>query len=319
MLKKKIIINFDSENMLITENEIIVKFIPSVVIRKKSETPLATSYGDAAFQRRHSLLENEVYCTPFSNGKITDIIGAKALFKAVLKDLYGSNHFISIFIIINGNLDDNDKNVVERIFISLGYNKIYLVSRNKLLSKLLEYNSLPLAVYCDADITELVLNTVPAKSYTIDVSKSALAENLRSKFLADNKIKLSIETSLILAQKYCSLFPSDLTKVIADGKDTITAQQKSVYLNAKDLYPLVNSVYSKITDLIAAVIMDSDGTMARKIVESGILFLGSGIQIEGFEEFIYDKLHLKSIINKDDTLLMNLCYNLILEDYEICE
>ena len=305
--------------MLIAENDVIVKFIPSAVIRKKSEAPIPTAYGDEAFKKRHSLSDNEVYCTPFSNGKIIDIIGAKALFKAILRDLYGSNHFISIFVIINGNLTDNDKNIIERVFISLGYNKIFLIPRYKLLSKLLEYNSLPIAVYCDADITELVINKFPIEYFTIDVSKSALAENLRSKFLADNKIKLSIETSLFLAKEYCSLFPSDLTKVIADGKDTITAQKKSVYLNAKDLYPLVSSVYSKITDLIAAVIMDSDATFARNIVDLGVLFLGSGIRIEGFEEFIYDKLHLKSIIDTDDTLLINLALHLLSENYDICE
>ena len=81
MLKKKIIINFDSENMLIAENDVIVKFIPSAVIRKKSEAPIPTAYGNEAFKKRHSLSDNEVYCTPFSNGKIIASGSPKELFK----------------------------------------------------------------------------------------------------------------------------------------------------------------------------------------------------------------------------------------------
>ncbi len=316
MLRKIVIIDFDSEQVVITENNALVKVEPSVIIRKKSETPLPVYHGKEALIHRFDIDETEVLSAPFANGKIIDIIGAKAFFKSVLKDLYGSNRFIDIYVIVSGNLNDEEKSIIERTFISIGYSKVNLISRPKIINKLLEYNDLPIGVYSDADITELVLQTNPSQSYTINVSRSALAEELRAKFLTDSKIKISIDMSVSIAKKYCSLFPSDMTKVIASGNDTITSIKKSVFLNARDLYPIVEKIYSKTTDLIAAVIMDSNANLSNKIVDSGILFIGSGIKISGYEEFIYEKLHLKSIMCHDNSILLSLAYNLILDDAE---
>lgn len=319
MLRKIVIIDFDSEQILITENGALVKVEPSVVIRKKSETPLPVYYGKEALTHRFDIDETKVLSMPFSNGKIVDLIGAKSLFKSVLKDLFGSNRFINIYVIISGNLDDEEKSLIERTFTSIGYNKVNLISRPKIINKLLEFNDLPLGVYSDADVTELILKSSQnsnSQPYTINVSRSALAEELRTKFLTDSKIKISFDTSVHIARNYCSLFPTDMTKVIANGNDTITSTKKSVYLNARDVYPIVEKIYSKTTDLIAAVMMDSSAEVSNSIIDSGILFLGSGTEISGYEEFIYEKLHLKSIVCHDNSILLSLAYNLIIENTE---
>ena len=47
-LRKNVIIDFDSERLLVMENGVLLYSAPAVVIRKKSETPVAVAYGKEA-------------------------------------------------------------------------------------------------------------------------------------------------------------------------------------------------------------------------------------------------------------------------------
>lgn len=306
MSKKNVIIDFDSERIAVMVDGVLFKLCSSAVIRKASETPVVVSYGDEAEKRKNSLSDYEIYCTPFKCGRIIDEAAARIIFRSLLHELVGKNSLVNIFVIISGGLSFEDKRLIEKTVLSCGFGRVYLIPRPKIIARFLGFNRLYCALYMDADLSELVLANDGSlvSSHTIDVSTSALAELIRDRFLADSKLNLSVETSLDVARKSCSLFPYDSTKIIASGKDAITSSPKSVYFAAKDVYPLTENIYSKITSLIRAALLDSDTDFAIVAAQSGILFLGSGVRIAGFEEYVYHKLALSGVISTDDSVLL---------------
>ena len=255
-LKKNVIIDFDSERLSVMENGVLLYSGPAVVIRKKSETPVALAYGKQAEAQRDMVKNNEFYCHPFKNGKIADEKGARLLFRAVLRELFGKNPFLQLFVLVAGRLDEAEEQKIIQSFALAGYNKVTLLPRPQILAKLLEYNCLYGALYMDADVSEFVLaqNGDVISAHTIGVSFTAAAEVLRNKFLADQKLNVPLDASVRLAVEDCSLFPSDVTQLSVHGLDTVTNQKKSVIVSSRETFPCLESVYSNITELISAVL-----------------------------------------------------------------
>ncbi len=312
MLRKKAIIDFDSERVAVMCDGVLVKLCPSAVIRKASETPVVISYGEAAEKRKHSLGEYEIYCTPFKCGKIADEAAARIIFRSVLREVFGGNPFVTVYVLIAGGLSYEDKRTIEKTINACGYSNVYLIPRPKVIARILGFNDLICGLYMDSDLTELVVanDGKTLCSHTIDVSTSALAELLRDRFLSDSKLKLPFETSVEIASKSCSLFETDSTKIIANGKDAITSSSKSVYFTARDVYPLTDSVYSKVIALMNAALLDLDPDFAIASVKSGFLFMGSGVRICGFEEYVYNKLGLSGYIEDDASTLLAALYSI---------
>lgn len=321
MLRKKVIIDFDSERIAVMVDGVLLKLCPSSVVRKTTEMPVAVSYGDEAEKNKDSLGSSEVYCTPFKDGRIVDETAARILFRSVLRELLGKNPLANIYVLVSGGLSKEDKFVISRSFSSCGYGRVTIVPRPKIIARLLGFNNLYCGLYMDTDVSELALGAEGNLlcSHTIDVSLSALAEQIRERFLSDGKLKLSVETSLNVAKKYCSLFEFDNSKIIAVGTDAITAGKKSVYFAAKDVYALCDGVYSKTTDLISAALLDADKDFAIATAKSGILFLGSGTRIGGFEEYVYKKLGIGGFIMKDDSVLLSVTHNLAVNEPDFLE
>lgn len=305
-LKRNAIIDFDSERLCVMENGVLLYSSPAVVIRKKSETPVAVAFGEEAEKRKNDVQPNEFYSHPFKNGKITDEKGARLLFRYVLRDLFGKNPFLRLFVIVPGGMDEQEERKIEATFALAGYGKVTLLPRPVILAKLLEYNSLHGALYMDADVTEFVLasNGEVYSANTIGVSSSAAAEVLRERFLTDQKLNVPLDTSVQIAVKECSLFPSDITQLSVHGLDTVTNQKKSVFVSSREIFPSLENVYSNVTDLISAVLLDEDKDFSLEVAHSGILFAGSGTQIRGFEEFTYKRLGISGVYVKNPFLLL---------------
>ncbi len=316
MLRKKVIIDFDSERIAVMVDGVLLKLCPSSVVRKTTEAPVVVSYGDEAEKNKNALGSSEVYCTPFKDGHIIDETAARILFRSVLRELLGNNRLVSVFVLVSGGLSPDDRFAITRSINACGYTKVTTVPRPKIIARLLGFNNLYCGLYMDTDVSELALGAEGNLlcSHTIDVSLSALAEQIRDRFLADGKLKLSVETSLDVAKKSCSLFDTDNSKIIAVGTDAITTGKKSVYFAAKDVYPLCDGVYSKTTDLISAALLDADKDFSIAAAKSGILFLGSGTRIGGFEEYVYKKLGIGGFIMKDDSVLLSVTHNLAVNE-----
>lgn len=312
-LKRKAIIEFDSQRISVMENGVLIKSAPASVVRKKSETPVAVACCEEAEKRKANLLPNELYCRPFKNGKISDEKGARILFRSVLRELFGKNPFLRLYVLVPGGLSESDERMIEQAFFAAGYNKVTLLPRPVILAKMLEYNCMYGATYMDADITEFVvaINGEILSAHTIGVSASTAAEVLREKFLSQQKLNVSLDTSYTLATKDCSLFASDVTPLTVKGFDTVTNAKKSVFVSSRETFAAMESVYSKVTELIGAVLMDEDKEFSLKIASSGIIFMGYGTQVNGFEEFVYKRLGIPCVHRKNNFPLLEVACSIV--------
>lgn len=303
---KKAIVDFDSENLSVMSDGILLKRIPCAVVRKKSETPVLIAYGKPAEKKKANLASNEMFCKPFSKGKVADEAGAKLLFKAALREVFGNNPFVSVYVLISGGLSEHDKQEIKYVVTSAGYGKVYLVPRPRVLATVLAGIGLHAGLYMDNDLAEFVLaGDDLLTSHVVDASLTAVAENLSVKLLTDDKLVVSATDSLHIVQTSLSLFKEDLTPVICAGRDAITVSEKKVFFTAKDLYPLCESTYSKITALIDAALMDTEKDFALDAAQKGILCLGEGSHFEGFTDYFYQILGITPLSHKNDFLLLS--------------
>ena len=294
MLKKNVTISFDSTHFVVTCEDTLLIDMPAFIVRKKSETPCAISIGKDALLSKDELAENEMLVAPFKTGKILDVLGAKLFIKNVLKTRLKLSPYATVSVLVQSGLSEEETVDLEDVFYASGYKNVQIVQRAELIAELLTCNNKSAGLYFDNDTAEFVVAhpEIGVKSYAINVSFSALAENLRDYFLRTNKLKLSIEVSEHIAKNYCSLFFGDTTKIIAEGKDSITFMQKSVILTAKDIYHITRSIYLKVSNLIKAVVLDLPETVPSHIATKGIVLLGDGKKIQGLHEFIYKELGL---------------------------
>ena len=312
MSKKKITIDFDSEQITIIYDGNLVLREPSVIVRKKSESPVLLKFGNDVVSS--SVLPNNSYIVrPFSQGKIIDKVSARLLFKACISKIFGKSKYLDIFVNISSNLTLEEKNDIENAFISSGYHSVYLVPKNKVIERLLALNSFYCGVFIDNDITELVIadNGNIISSYTLAVSYSVIVKNLHDNFEKDHKIVVDDNALIGILKEKCSLFLNDETKITIDGYDSVTNNAHKLTICACDLFPTISIIYNNIVKLIQASIKDLDVTLARAIIKSGIVFCGEGTKINGFEEYFASRLHTPCLISNDVNIMGQLSNTLV--------
>ena len=302
---KKAILDFDSETLSVMTEGVLVKRIPCAVIRKKSETPVLIAYGKEAEKKKNSLPSNELYCKPFAKGKIADEAGAKLIIKATLREVFGKNPFVSVYVLVSGGLSETEKQEIKYVVSAAGYGKVYVVPRPRVFATILANAGLHAGLYVDNDLAEFVLaDDNRLSSHVVDASLTSIAENLSVKLLSEDKLVITASNAFRTVKNSLSLFKEDMTLVTCAGRDAITVNDKKIFFHAKDVYPLCEDVYSKITSLVDAALMDTEKEFALVAAQKGVLCVGEGIHFPGFNEFFYRILGIAPLSHNNDFILL---------------
>lgn len=290
MSRKNFTISFDSESFAIYDNGKVYAKEPCCLIRKKSNNPSIIAFGRDAKKRHGSLNDNEMFSLPFKDGKVFDELGARIYVKYILKK-YFVPRFSNLYVLITCGMQAEDAIAIESVFVRNGYPNVFLLDRTKVLVEMCKAHEKNVALYADNDLTEIsvISSGVNTANFSLPISFNLLGEQLRDYFAQNVKLKLSFEESIYLAKNFCSLFRSDGTKIVAEGTDTITFLSKSIILSVRDVFPIVQSLYLKITGLIRAAVTDASDEVKRNVFEKGILICGNGATINGYPEFIREE------------------------------
>lgn len=316
-MKNNAILEFDSATVGVFKNNATVRFCPASVIRKASDRPVGIMHGEEAEMRMGDLPESSVYSRPFERGRIKDSLGARILFKALLRDACGPNRFVNVFVVVPSDATVDERRETERILNDIGYRNVFLVPRDRIIARLLRLNGMHCAIAFDNDICELVLakDGAPVESRAYDASASAIADRIRTRFLTRDRLKITPSAALKTALEICSLFETDETPAIVEGVDTITSDRRLVCFCAKDLYPIADGIYSHAVSIVKAVINDCpDRSFARSALEKGALFLGRGAEISGLSEYASERLGAPCVICRNRSILSAALYSLAEND-----
>lgn len=307
LTKKKVVIDFDSDTIRFMSNQCLILELPTCIIRKKSETPVLIDYGANALKRRDAILDTEQFIIPIKNGKIADFESAKLLFKVALRHILRLNIFCDIYVIITGGMPANDKQTIFDVISSIGYKNVYLIQRPAVMSHILtDMFHTNAFLYMDNDITELTLtlDNQFLNSYSINVSKSALNTIVRNKMQNDAKVIITNNITTDVVNQICSLYKTDCSTISITGKDTITNNDKSVEIKVKEFYPIVSKVYSNITNLLKAAMMDNDIKLTKLICSKTLVICGKGTNVLGFEEYIYHQVTIGCTNLKNNNFIL---------------
>ncbi|MBO5304271.1 MAG: rod shape-determining protein, partial [Clostridia bacterium] len=170
MSRKNVVITFDSARFCVVVNGQLIADEPSVIIRKKSESPVAIAVGKDAYEMKKSLSPNQMEVSPFRQGKILDDVSAKLFIKYLLKSKLKISTFSNLFILVPTGISEEDENNVERVFLSCGYSNVNLIKRADILTKIIALNNKNAMIYIDEDTTELIVSDSQSgfSSYAID-------------------------------------------------------------------------------------------------------------------------------------------------------
>ncbi|MCR4660742.1 MAG: rod shape-determining protein [Clostridia bacterium] len=304
MLKKKISIYFNHERLYIAENGVIVLNIPSCITRKKSRRGVLNSFGDEAFMKRNILEQNELFSRPVDFGKINDLLSAKLLFKAAIKTVYINNPFIDINVLVPSGISKEDIWDIKNTFISIGYNNITFTQVGDILGKFLYQNNKHFSIFFDIDTSEIVFtnnysDTVPyslAGAYSSNISLLNLAQKIKDYLLNKLNFNTSMENIMKVIDKNISFFENDTSIIKLSGFDSITDTKKDIQILASELYPIISELLINLIKFFIKATSTTDFNFLKKIIKNeGIVCLGDGCSISGFDEFIYKQLSVGCI------------------------
>ncbi len=311
MAKTKIAVAYDEERFSVYGEGKLLLSVPSCVVRKKSAYPIAESVGGKAYYQENKVPDGYLFVRPFSGSKIADLQGAKLFIRSCFKKLFAKASSYRFYVLIETGLTKEDRSKIEKAFVACGYKNVYLVEKPYLLAKIGQKKEVSFVVDMGAKQTEAVTckDGKIVRAYTMGIGYADAAKELSEKLCTENDMTFSSEkgqeevgtfgihegkTAPILS--CCSLFPTDYTRVTGIGSDIISGERKSIYMSSKELFSLVSKPYRKTTELIANMLMAYSEQELCAVINHGVFYLGKGVTINGFDEFMYDGTKL--FVNK---------------------
>ena len=299
MLRKKISMYFNHEKIYIAENGVIVLDMPSCIIRKKSRRPILISSGFEAYNNQSILNSHELFCRPLEFGKINDVLSARLLIKDAIKKLYTTS-FVDVNVLVPTGITKEDLVDIKNLFISIGYSNVTFTQVADILGKFLQQNNKHFALLVDIDSSEVLFTNNYSSStpfeisvaYSTNISLQDLAQKIKDYLLNKQNFNTSIEVINKIILKSLSLFQTDPTKIIIPGFDSITDKKRNLEITASDIYPVVFDMYIKLIKFFAQATNKISNSLIKEMGKEGIICLGPGCNLSGFDEFVYKYLQI---------------------------
>lgn len=327
MANKKAVVTFDDEQFTVYGEDKLLLSVPSAVVRKKSTTPVAVAFGNDALLMRGDLPEWMLFSRPFSGNAVSDVVSAKLMIRYFFKKLFGFNHSIEVFVLISSGLSGVGRAQIEQTFITSGYKNVYIIERPYLLAKIAEQKGFSLVVDMEEATVEAALceGGKPIQAHSINLGFRDVAQGLsdalcekyelspcikKSEPQKERTVELNVYAEIPVLD-CCSLSQTDYTPLKLIGQDVISGENKILSIPAKELYPIAVKPYEKLSDLVSAVLMGCDEKTMDAICKKGILYMGRGTRISGFNEYMYTKSKLPVYVDNNAFSQVKTLYNLI--------
>lgn len=312
----KLIFDFCSDYVTVFYQNKIVFQEPSAIIITKSLEPTVITYGFDAIKNREMSGEDSIFVYPIRKGAVAHFDGVKLFIKSVFREIKEKPSLLEVCVLISCCLDIEQKKDIERAFISAGVSNIYLLERLLAFSDLSEKSGAPLVCTIfgeESDIGFLKEKSIMS-GYFLDMGGNNIDHLLKKLFEETYKIHLSdLEISKI-KNKIGSLYGDDTSRMEINGFDILSGGAKRISLCSKDIFEKVDYVYSRIIKVIEGALMAAPTDIVRQTAEKGIIFGGTGVLMQGFEEYVYKKLKIFPIVIKNAGFYLESCYNLISDE-----
>ncbi len=312
----KLIVDFCSDYVTIFYKNKIVFQQPSAIIITKSLDPSVVTYGKEAIKSREFSGEDRIFVYPIRKGAVAHFDGVKLFIKSAFREIKEKPSSVEVCVLVSCCLDIEQKKDIERAFIAAGCGNIYLMERLLVYSSLSEKSGAPLVCTIfgeESDIGILKERSIMS-GYCLDMGCFNINQLLKKLFEETYKIYINdLEIDKVI-NKIGSLYPNDTSRMEINGFDILSGGVKRISLCAKDIFEKVDYVYSRILKVIEGALMAAPGDIVRQTADKGIIFGGTGVLMQGFEEYVYRKLKIFPILVKNADFYLEACYSLISDE-----
>ncbi len=315
-MSNKLIFDFCTDCVTVFYDNKIVFQEPSAIIITKSLEPSVVTYGLNAVKNRDFSGEDNIFVYPIRKGAVAHFDGVKLYIKSIFKEIKEKPSTVEVCVLVSSCLDIEQKKDIEKAFIAAGCGNIYLLERLLAFSDYSQKSGIPLV--CTIFGEESDIGFIKERSiwsgYCLDMGINTVNNLLKKLFEETYKVYLSdLEIEKVIG-KIGSLHINDTSRMEINGFDILSGGVKRISLCAKDIFEKVDYVYSRIIKIIEGALMAAPGDLVRQVADKGIIFCGTGVLIQGFEEYVYRKLKIFPKIIKTADFYLEACYDLISDE-----
>lgn len=297
MSKRRVIFDFGSTFFTVYSEGRVLLRKPCAIIMKKSLQLSVASTGWEALSRQDEVSEEEFFMRPVRKGAVAHREGCVLLIKSYIAEALGRFCRPSLCVLIGCGLNAEQRLQIEEAFVAAGYTDLFLMESLYGLLPTMERLSVKVGVIIGGETAEVGIfeGGRLISGYSVSIGSATVNERIKDYVRENYKLILSEEGAEELKLKASTLYPNDMTRVTASGKDALTGKVKKFTLTAKELYADTAYVYSRILKVADAALTAAPLEIVRAVAKTGVLFAGGGSFEEGLRDYASSALQLPVI------------------------
>lgn len=316
-----------SNTSIFKQGEGLVLFEPTMVAyygEGKNKTIIKVGSGAKRMQGRTD--NSTIVKSPIIEGKIADPELATIMVKTFLHRVIPQHIIkpkVKAIVCVPIGLTAKERKLIELVLNTAGIQDVVLIPA--IMAGAVGYN-LPISdanglclVNIGGGSTDIVVSSVNSIISGVNVSIGGQTLDRAIEKAIENHYQLKIGDGVAekLKEEIGSLYAHDASNAEVGGVDSLTAQPKSVVVDASIVYSAIVDYYDKIASAIQATINSSPANVVEDIQNQGIYIMGGASLITGLEQYLRKRLNLPVLIQDQTTAVDVLGAGKLLSDTQL--
>ncbi len=275
---------------------------PAIAMINTAKAQTLVASGQQAVDFVGEITPYTTFVRPFRQGVIKNqkalaLLLEDMLAKYIEDKLLGS---VSIVVAVPCGLPVADREALQGIFASLGYNqvelKVGLLSMQKVVAK-----KPTLVANLGASTTDIgvIDENGLISGCTIDIGGRNIDSKIVYEISTKHNVRISDSTAESIKTTIGGLFANNESSMVVRGNDIFINQKREDEVDGTSITKAFTEVYDKIVDVIGTVLMETPTPATDGLVSRGIYIIGGGAYTAGLQEYLLEKLGIVAKIDLD--------------------
>lgn len=324
MAKIQLAIDFGSKYITIlkkgSDNILHERSVCIVSAANKRKMALLAS-GNETSDMIGRLYEDQKMIAPISGGVVIHKKGAEFLLGDFISRFRSSSILkdqIEVLACVSCGIANQEKKEYEDILYKLGVSDVTFIESPICVAQLNQKSPVCLVVDVGGEKTEIAIVNEQGiiAGCNIDIAGESFNRAIIKYVSQTHKLILQRFSTEKLKKAVGSLYDNDTSSATITGRSVIDNNPRSIKFTAKECKAALLPEIEQLCDVIEKVSLMVPHNLAESLYQGGILLVGGSSKINGFNEYLERRLHLKVQVIEEPEKAVILGAEQLMEDRE---